>query len=98
MGDSGSADTGASAPPPSYDADIKPKFRPQDISCMARHHISLGNAAWMCDPAPGAGFDDHANARRVFAALSAGTMPPDGAWQPDWLTTFQNWMDAGFQP
>jgi hypothetical protein len=86
------------AGPPTFGVDIKPKFRPQDVSCMVRHHISLGDANWMCDPAGGSGYADHSNARRVFSALSKGTMPPDGAWSPDWLTTFQNWMNAGFQP
>jgi hypothetical protein len=34
------------------------------------------------EPSANDGFDDHANARRVFAALSAGFMPPvrTGCW------------------
>jgi hypothetical protein len=80
----------------SYTADIKPKFRPDDIRCMAPKGVKLDDAVWMCDPSPGDGFDNHGNARRVFAALSAGFMPPDGAWQQDWLDTYQEWMTGGF--
>jgi hypothetical protein len=43
-------------------------------------------------------FDDHGNARRVFAALSAGFMPPGNRWPQDWLDTYSNWMTDGFQP
>jgi hypothetical protein len=52
----------------------------------------------MCDPAAGAGFTDHANARRVYAALKGKTMPPDAPWPQDWLDVYQNWIDTGFQP
>ena len=52
----------------------------------------------IADPASDSGHADHANARRVYAALSAKKMPPDGAWPQDWLDTYQNWMDTGFQP
>jgi hypothetical protein len=52
----------------------------------------------MCDPASGSGHADHANARRVYAALIAKKMPPDGPWPQDWLDTYRNWMDTGFQP
>jgi hypothetical protein len=65
---------------------------------MDRGGVKLADTAWMCDGAGGAGYADHANARRVFAALSKGTMPPDAAWSRDWLATFQAWMDAGFHP
>jgi hypothetical protein len=82
----------------SYTSDIKPKFRPGDIRCMAPKGIELGDADWMCDPSPSDEFADHANARRVFAALSDGFMPPDGAWQKDWLDTYARWMTDGFQP
>jgi hypothetical protein len=81
-----------------FSADIRPKFRPKDVTCMSRAHVNLDDAAWMCDAAGGAGYADHANARRVFSALSKGAMPPDGAWSPDWLATYQAWMDSGFHP
>jgi hypothetical protein len=87
-----------SATQPTYSADVRPKFRPQDINCMARHHVKLNDATWMCDATPGNGFADHGNARLVYSKLSSGDMPPDGPWPADWLTTYQNWMTAGFQP
>ena len=81
-----------------YANDIRPKFRVHDISCMTAKGVRLGDAHWMCDPSAGGGFDDHENARRVYAALSQGFMPPDGAWSQDWLVTYQSWMADGFQP
>jgi hypothetical protein len=77
---------------------ILPRFRPADVSCMARSHVNLSDAAWMCDATGGVGYADHANARRVFSALSKGIMPPDGGWSPDWLATYQAWMESGFHP
>jgi hypothetical protein len=82
----------------SFSVDIRPKFRHGDLACMAGSHINLGDASWMCDSAGGAGYADHANARRVFSALSRGIMPPDGAWPREWLDTFKSWMDSGFPP
>ena len=60
-----------------YAKDIRPLFRPQDIACMSRAGVRLGDAAWMCDPAGNNGFADHGNARHVYAALEKGVMPPD---------------------
>ena len=82
----------------SYAGDIQPKFRPNDITCMARRHIELNDATWMCDPSPTFGFADHGNARHVFDFLNSQRMPPDGPWPQDWLDTYQNWMNTGFQP
>jgi len=81
-----------------YTADIAPKFRPKDIGCMTQHRIRLGDSAWMCSPAAAHGFADHGNARVVFGQLSAGSMPPDGAWPQDWIDTYQAWMSGGFEP
>jgi hypothetical protein len=81
-----------------YAKDILPMFRPGDIGCMTPKGIHLGDAQWMCDPAANDGFDDHANARRVFAALSAGFMPPGQKCPQDRLDIYSNWMTGGFQP
>jgi len=51
----------------------------------------------MCDPAGNHGFDDYGNARRVFAALSSGFMPPGPDWPQERLDVFSNWMTDGFQ-
>jgi hypothetical protein len=50
----------------------------------------------MCDPRPGNGFADHANARAVFAVLSRGSMPPDRPWPQTQLDAYQQWMGDGF--
>jgi len=91
------------AMPTCYAKDILPMFRPGDIGCMTPKGIHLGDAPWMCDPAADHGFDDHANARRVFAVLSSGFMPPGRKWPQDWLDIdwldiYSNWMTDGFQP
>ena len=78
--------------------EILPLFRPGDITCMASKGVRLGDAQWMCDPAGNHGFDDHGNARRVYATLSAGFMPPGQKWSQDQLDIFSSWMTDGFQP
>jgi hypothetical protein len=83
--------------PRTYAQDIKSKFRPSDVRCMARQSIMLDDADWMCDASGAFGFDDHGNARHVYDYLSGGTMPPDGAWPQDWLDVYQGWMADGFQ-
>jgi hypothetical protein len=65
---------------------------------MTSKGVRLGDSQWMCNPSASNGFDDHGNARRVYAALSEGFMPPDGAWSQDWLDTYQRWMTEGCQP
>jgi hypothetical protein len=83
---------------PGFAADILPKFRPGDISCMARRGVKLSDAAWMRDPAGGDGHADHAHARNVFDQLSQGLMPPDNPWPDGWVATYRNWMGGGFAP
>ena len=63
-----------------YAKDIRPLFRPQDITCMSKAGVRLGDTTWMCDPAGNNGFADHGNARHVYAALEKGVMPPDKKW------------------
>ena len=86
-----------------YAQDIRPKFRPGEIGCMAPRGIRIGDAQWMCDPAPSFGFPDHGNARHVCERLNLpagadGQMPPGRKWQQDWLDTYQQWMTDGFNP
>lgn len=78
--------------------DILPKFRGIDQGCMAPKGVLLGSAEWMCDPAGNDEFADHANARRVYGALSTGFMPPGHKWSRDWLDSFDSWMTDGFKP
>jgi hypothetical protein len=79
-----------------YADDILPLFRQIDINCMTPKSVHLGDAQWIA--VAGSGFDDHGNARRVFAALSAGFMPSGNRWPQDWLDTYSDWMTDGFQP
>jgi hypothetical protein len=97
MANDGQSDAGDAAVG-SYARDIQPKFRAGDIACMAHRHVMLNDVTWMCDPAAATDFADHANARRVYAALSDQIMPPDDPWPQDWLDTYQDWMSTGFQP
>jgi hypothetical protein len=72
--------------PLSFATNIRPLFRDGDIRCMAPAGVHLGDPAWMCVPA---------NAQHVYAAVSAGKMPPDAPWPADQVSVFKNWMDAG---
>ena len=89
--------------PVSFDADIKPLFRPRDINCMNGHGVRLANYGFMADPAGDENYPDHAHARKVFCFLSAGAcaprMPLGGPyWSDAQLTLYQQWMDDGFLP
>lgn len=72
-----------------YSVDIKLLFRAGDIACMDPRGVELDNSAWMCTPT---------NAQKVYHALYAGFMPPDGAWSPDKVALFKQWMDQGCNP
>jgi hypothetical protein len=82
----------------SFSRDVLPLFRPKDISCMKPHGVLLSDPSWMCDPAGDAKYPDHANAHAVYAQLSSGGMPPDGAWPQSHIVVFQTWMAGGFSP
>lgn len=72
-----------------YTADIRPLFRPQDISCMRLRRVLLADAQWMCVPA---------NAKHVYDKVCTGAMPPDAAWPPERVALFKQWMDEGYAP
>ena len=86
--------------PKTYAADIKPLFRPKDLSCMARQGVLLEDPQYMCDPAGSALFPDHANARLVHARLTdeQRPMPPDGPWPQVQIDAYAAWMSDGFTP
>lgn len=65
-----------------YADDILPLFRQIDINCMTPNGVHLGDAQWMCNATAGSGFDDHGNARRVFAPV--GSLGP---LLPEWYFT-----------
>jgi hypothetical protein len=77
-------------------SDVLPMFSSKDLSCMTPMGVELGDAGWMCSPGCGHGFADHGNARRVFAALSRGSMPPGRPWPQAQLDAYEQWMRDGF--
>lgn len=86
--------------PKSFTKDVRPFFRPQDIGCMNRGGVLLDSQDYMCDLAGSEAFADHANARTVYARLTAveGRMPPDGKWPKAKLDVYAAWMADGFLP
>lgn len=79
----------------SFAADIKPLFRPIDISHMTRYGVKLDDYTYMSNPA-------HADA--VLATLSPQNdeppaMPPGGPyWTADQIALFVQWQKDGYQP
>jgi hypothetical protein len=79
----------------SFARDIKPLFRPVDISHMKSHGIKLDDYAFMSDPD---------NADKVLGTLSPHdgnppSMPPGGRyWTEDKLALFAQWQNEGYQP
>jgi hypothetical protein len=66
-----------------YEHDIRPLFREKDIGSMSGA-FDL------------ASYDDvRANSAKILAAVSAGSMPCDGAWPPDRVELFRRWVEAG---
>jgi hypothetical protein len=84
--------------PLGFAADILPLFRAQDIDCMRPMGVHLDDPVWMTNPAGDLRRPDHANARRVFATLRSGRMPPHAPWSDAQLATYEAWMAAGFAP
>jgi CDGSH-type Zn-finger protein/truncated hemoglobin YjbI/ferredoxin len=71
---------------PSFTTHIKPLFRAKDRQAM-RFAFDL----WSLDDV-----SQHADA--ILARLSAGSMPCDGAWAPEWVEAFERWIAAGTPP
>jgi hypothetical protein len=68
----------------SFAQDIRPLFRRKDVQSMAEA-FDLSN------------YDQvRANAESIYAVVSAGSMPCDGAWPQDRVDLFKQWMDGGF--
>jgi hypothetical protein len=83
------------APKVSFARDIRPLFRPVDISHMKAHGVKLDDYTFMSDPG---------NANKVLGALSPHegdppSMPPGGPyWTADQLGLFAQWQKDGYQP
>jgi hypothetical protein len=72
-----------SAEPVSFERDVKPLFRERDKGAM-----SFLFDLWSYD-------DVSANADAILDALENGSMPCDGAWDPDRVETFRRWTQGG---
>lgn len=79
----------------SFATDIKPLFRPIDISHMKRAGVLLDDYAYMSNPT---------NANSVLEAVSPRgdkppSMPPGGPyWTADQLGLFAQWQKDGYKP
>lgn len=67
----------------SFDADIKPLFREKDRDSM-RRAFDLWSYS-----------DVVAHADSIAQQLDTGNMPCDGAWPPEQVKLFQQWMEEG---
>jgi hypothetical protein len=67
----------------SFDADIRPLFRPEDVEEMS----------WAFDLSSHE--DVKANAEAIYERLADGSMPCDGPWDDEQVQRFRGWIDAG---
>ena len=66
-----------------FDADIKPLFREKDRDSM-RRAFDLWSYA-----------DVQAHSDAIGARLKDGSMPCDGAWPPEHVELFEQWVEQG---
>lgn len=73
-------------PAPSFERDIRPLFRPEDVRSMS-FAFDL------------ASFDEvRASAEEIHVRLADGTMPCDRPWPDENVRRFRSWIDAGAPP
>jgi tyrosinase len=81
--------TQPSASSPTWYGDIKDKFTPADIACMQGvmgPAFNLGSYQFVVE-----------HASQIYQVVASGYMPKGGpAWSTEWVTTFRNWIAAGF--
>jgi hypothetical protein len=70
--------------PVTYVADIKPLFRARDVGAMKRYGLDLSKYQ-----------DVVAQADNILSRLEAGDMPCDGAWPPEKVALFAQWISDG---
>jgi hypothetical protein len=66
-----------------YERNIRPLFRENDVSSMS---MAFDLASYN---------DVRANADRILAKLSDGSMPCDDPWPKERVELFRSWVDAG---
>ena len=69
--------------PISFEDNVKTMFRSRD-----RESMKFAFDLWSYD-------DVSTHADEIFARVSAGTMPCDGAWPKEQVDAFKSWIDAG---
>lgn len=75
-----------SEPPPSFERDIGPLFRVEDVDAML-FAFDLRS------------YDDvHENANEIFERLEDGSMPCDEIWPQAQIERFQAWIAGGMRP
>jgi hypothetical protein len=67
----------------SFDKHIKPLFREGD-----RNSMKWAFDLWSYDDVSG-------NSAAILERLRNGSMPCDGAWPPEQIALFENWVEAG---
>jgi hypothetical protein len=71
------------APPPTFERDIRPLFRPADVRAM----ISFFDLT---------SFEDvRGHATEIHERLDTGSMPCDTLWPPEQVELFRRWMESG---
>ena len=71
---------------PSFDRDIRPLFRDQDVDAMD-FAFDLSS------------YDDvKENAEEIYERVEEGTMPCDRAWPTERVQLFRSWVDGGMSP
>jgi len=69
--------------PPSFARDIRPLFRESD-----RESMDFAFDLWDYH-------DVSAHAEDILERLTEGTMPCDGEWPEEQVTSFRRWVEAG---
>ncbi len=72
--------------PVSFAAHIRPLFRARD-----RQSMSFAFDLWSYD-------DVRAHATEILSRVADGSMPCDGAWQSEQVTTLRRWSESGMRP
>jgi hypothetical protein len=67
----------------SFERDIVPLFRPDDVYAMS-FAFDLSSYDDVCD-----------NADEIYSRLAEGTMPCDEPWPEEDVDRFRRWVDAG---
>ena len=70
----------------SFQADIRPLFRPDDVDAMS----------WAFDL--GSYDEVKENAEAIYERLEDGSMPCDEPWLEEQVQRFRAWMDKGMPP